>query len=137
MTQGAAVTLVPQSVPSIKPAPGFNVLYNLFPAPNPAQPNQESFLAAMVAKNPYNLPENTERDVDQLTYNPRAEAGHDNAAFDPDRDSESAQPLGARGADNQSTGRNFAQEDMETERSEQTGQIPKGTCFPAPLESLR
>jgi hypothetical protein len=69
--------------------------------------------------------------ADDLTYNPQASALHDDAAFNNDGDFESAQPLGARGADNQPTNRNFAREDKETERSEQLGQIPRCEYTPS------
>lgn len=61
--------------------------------------------------------------IDDLTYNPQADAGADNAAFNPDSYDH---PVGARGADNQPTSRDFEVEDRETTRSEQTGQIPRG-----------
>jgi hypothetical protein len=80
----------------------------------------------MVGKDPYNLPQNTERGVDQLTYNPRAAAEPDNAEYNPDKDDE-LQPIGARGADNQPTFRNAAKEDQEAEYSESTGRIPQST----------
>ncbi|KAI0360059.1 hypothetical protein OH77DRAFT_1419454 [Trametes cingulata] len=75
------------------------------------------------SRGPYNMPP-ANRDVDDLTYNPQADARPDNAAFDDNTDP-SIHPVGARGADNQPTYRDFQKEDMETERSEQTGQIPK------------
>ena len=46
------------------------------------------------------------------------------AEFNPDR-AEDLQPLGARGADNQPTGRDYGKEDMETAYSDETGQIPR------------
>ncbi|KAH8100934.1 hypothetical protein BXZ70DRAFT_907090 [Cristinia sonorae] len=63
--------------------------------------------------------------VDSLTYNAGASAGRDNDDFVPSRD-DNFQPVGARGADNQPTGRNFRQEDQEAASSEATGKIPKG-----------
>lgn len=79
----------------------------------------------MVGRDPYNLPQNTEREVDQNTFNPRAEASSDNAEYRPEID-DARQPVGARGADNQPTFRDYTREDMETERSDATGKIPKG-----------
>lgn len=67
----------------------------------------------------------TSRDVDNPTYNTQAEVGVDSAAFDPDADNSA---VGARGS-NQPTARNFEREDMETERSDQTGKIPRGILF--------
>lgn len=75
------------------------------------------------SRGPYNLPPR-ERDIDNLTYNPQADSRSDNAAFD-DTDP-SFQPVGARGADNQPTYRNAGREDLGAERSDQTGQIPRG-----------
>ncbi|EED83246.1 predicted protein [Postia placenta Mad-698-R] len=75
------------------------------------------------SRGPYNLPPR-ERDIDNLTYNPQADSRSDNAAFD---DTDPAfQPVGARGADNQPTYRNAGREDLDAERSDQTGQIPRG-----------
>ncbi|KAI0671534.1 hypothetical protein C8Q78DRAFT_991162 [Trametes maxima] len=76
------------------------------------------------SRGPYNMPAGN-RDVDNLTYNPQADARPDNAAFDESTDS-GIQPVGARGADNQLTYRDYQAEDLDTERSEQTGQIPRG-----------
>ncbi|KAI0649329.1 hypothetical protein C8Q79DRAFT_950000 [Trametes meyenii] len=76
------------------------------------------------SRGPYNLPAGN-RDVDSLTYNPQADAGPDNAAFDESTDA-GIQPVGARGADIQPTYRDYQGEDLDTERSEQTGQIPRG-----------
>lgn len=67
-----------------------------------------------------------ERGVDDQTYNPQADAGTDNAAFDPNFDSEDMHPVGARGAGNQPTGVNFEKEDADAEQSERTGKISKG-----------
>ncbi|KAI0784154.1 hypothetical protein C8Q75DRAFT_810232 [Abortiporus biennis] len=79
----------------------------------------------MVAqKSPYNLPGGG-RNVDNVTYNPQADAGRDNAAFDPDADAEDFHPVGARGAANQPTNVNFGREDREAEQSEQSNQIPR------------
>ena len=77
------------------------------------------------SKDPYHMPQNTEREVDQATYNPRADAGADNAEYNPARDDE-RQPISARGADNQPTFRNAGKEDQETAYSDETGRIPKG-----------
>ena len=66
------------------------------------------------------------RDLKSTTYNADAEAGRDSAAFDPNADNESFHPVGARGAGNQPTGRNWQGEDAETARSDETGQIPRG-----------
>lgn len=72
----------------------------------------------------------TARDqVDDLTYNPKGTMQHDDAAYNDTGDIESAHPVGARGADNQPTNRNFLQEDQETEKSEHTGKIPRCECF--------
>ncbi|KAI0768125.1 hypothetical protein BD413DRAFT_664690 [Trametes elegans] len=76
------------------------------------------------SRGPYNMPP-ANRDVDNLTYNPQADARPDNAAFD-ESSNPDLQPVGARGADNQPTYRDYKREDAETERSEQTGQIPRG-----------
>lgn len=62
--------------------------------------------------------------VDKAAYNPNALEGTDDADYNPEGTS---QPVGARGADSQPTGRNFAQEDRETGSSESTGKIPRGT----------
>ncbi|EMD34159.1 hypothetical protein CERSUDRAFT_98087 [Gelatoporia subvermispora B] len=76
------------------------------------------------SRGPYNLPPGG-RDVDSVTYNPMADARPDAAEFDPDH-ADDLQPVGARGAANQATGRNFGQEDTETAQSDKTGQIPRG-----------
>ncbi|KAH9831661.1 uncharacterized protein C8Q71DRAFT_881868 [Rhodofomes roseus] len=76
------------------------------------------------SKGPYNLPPG-ERGVDNLSYNPQADARPDNAAFDESTNPE-LHPVGARGANNQATFRDYGKEDFETERSEATGRIPKG-----------
>ena len=60
------------------------------------------------------------RDNDDRTYNSHSNSSLDNAAFDPDSDKQS---ISARGA----TTRDFEKEDLETERSDQTGTIPKGS----------
>ncbi|EKM58063.1 uncharacterized protein PHACADRAFT_182452 [Phanerochaete carnosa HHB-10118-sp] len=78
-----------------------------------------------VGKDPYNLPPNTERGVDQTTFSPRAIADSDNANYRPEIDDD-RQLVGARGADNQPTFRKFAREDQQTERSDATGHIPQG-----------
>ena len=76
------------------------------------------------SKGPYNLPP-ANRDVDNLTYNPQADARPDNAAFD-DNTNPDMHPVGARGADNQPTYRDYRKEDMETAQSDDTGRIPRG-----------
>lgn len=75
------------------------------------------------SRGPYNLPP-AGRDVDNLTYNPQADARPDNAAFDDTTDPE-IHPVGARGADNQPTYRDAGKEDTETARSDETGRIPR------------
>ncbi|TBU32540.1 hypothetical protein BD309DRAFT_1076179 [Dichomitus squalens] len=75
------------------------------------------------SKSPYNLPP-ANRDVDNMTYNPQADARSDNAAFD-DNTNPDMQPVGARGADNQPTNRDYRKEDQETTRSDETGRIPR------------
>ena len=60
------------------------------------------------------------RDNDDCTYNSYSDSSLDNAAFDPDSDKQS---ISARGA----TTRDFEKEDLETERSDKTGTIPKGS----------
>lgn len=77
------------------------------------------------SRGPYNLPSGG-GDVDSMTYNPQADARMDNAAFDENADPE-MQPVGVRGANSQQTARDFEQEDRDTERSEQIGQIPRRT----------
>ncbi|KZT67402.1 hypothetical protein DAEQUDRAFT_729035 [Daedalea quercina L-15889] len=77
------------------------------------------------SKGPYNLPPG-ERGVDDLTYNPQADAHPDNAAYD-DHTNPESHPVGARGADNQPTFRDAGKEDFEAEQSEVTGRIPKST----------
>ena len=64
-------------------------------------------------------------DNDEIAYNPSSDVWHDRAEFDDADDFESARPIAARGAESQPTDRNFTQEDVETERSEQTGKIPR------------
>ncbi|KAH9945302.1 uncharacterized protein BXZ73DRAFT_96288 [Epithele typhae] len=76
------------------------------------------------ARGPYNKP-SAGNEVDEMTYNSQADARSDHAAFDDCTDPET-QPIGARGADNQPTNRNYLQEDQETERSEETGRISSG-----------
>ncbi|RPD61161.1 hypothetical protein L226DRAFT_612867 [Lentinus tigrinus ALCF2SS1-7] len=76
------------------------------------------------SRGPYNLPPG-QREVDNMTYNPMADARPDNAAFDEDTDPD-MHPVGARGADNQPTLRDYQKEDREAERSEETGTIPRG-----------
>ena len=73
----------------------------------------------------YNLPP-AGRDVDDLTYNPMADSRLDDAAFDDETDPD-IHGLGGRGGDNQPTGRNYRQEDMETAQSAEVGTIPRGT----------
>ncbi|KAI9000512.1 hypothetical protein BD414DRAFT_471860 [Trametes punicea] len=75
------------------------------------------------SRGPYNMPPG-DRNVDDLTYNPQGDARPDNAAFD-DNTNPDVQPVGARGADNQPTYRDYQKEDQETARSEETGQIPR------------
>ena len=75
------------------------------------------------SKGPYNLPA-PNREVDSLTYTPQADAHHDNAAFDESTNPD-IHPVGARGADNQPTYRDYRAEDKETARSDETGQIPR------------
>ena len=70
-------------------------------------------------KNSYDMLPST-RDNDDRTYNSHSNSSLDNAAFDPDSDKQS---ISARGA----TTRDFEKEDLETERSDQTGTIPKGS----------
>ena len=77
------------------------------------------------SRGPYNMPP-ANRDVDNLTYNPQADARPDNAAFD-DSSNPDMHPVGARGADNQPTYRDFNQEDLEAEQSEKSQQIPRST----------
>ncbi|KAH9928338.1 uncharacterized protein B0H18DRAFT_1084509 [Fomitopsis serialis] len=74
------------------------------------------------AKGPYNLPPG-ERGVDNLTYNPMADASPDNAAYEGTNDD--FHSVGARGADNQPSFRDAGKEDLETERSDATGRIPR------------
>ena len=75
-------------------------------------------------RGPYNMPP-TDRESDDATYNPMADANVDNDEFsDPDR-----QPIAARGADSQPTSRNFDGEDDEAARSERTGEVPRGECL--------
>ncbi|KAI0329091.1 hypothetical protein GY45DRAFT_1354742 [Cubamyces sp. BRFM 1775] len=76
------------------------------------------------SRGPYNMPP-ADRNVDGMTYNPQADARPDNAAFDETTNPDS-QPVGARGADNQPTYRDYRAEDKEAERSERSGQIPRG-----------
>ncbi|PCH42140.1 hypothetical protein WOLCODRAFT_89643 [Wolfiporia cocos MD-104 SS10] len=76
------------------------------------------------SRGPYNLPAGN-RDVDDMTYNPQADARPDNAAFDETTDP-SIHPVGARGASNQPTYRDARKEDYETEKSDFTGKIPRG-----------
>ncbi|KAI0925715.1 hypothetical protein AcV5_008377 [Taiwanofungus camphoratus] len=76
------------------------------------------------ARGPYNLPPAV-RGVDDLTYNPQADAQPDNAEFDPAAVDPESQLVGARGADNQPTYRDYGQEDVEAARSDETQQIPR------------
>ncbi|KAI0711938.1 hypothetical protein C8T65DRAFT_608266 [Cerioporus squamosus] len=76
------------------------------------------------SRGPYNLPPG-DRKVDNMTYNPQADARPDNAAYDDDTYGD-MHPVGARGAANQPTNRDYQKEDRETEHSEKTGTIPKG-----------
>ena len=74
-------------------------------------------------KSSYDMPPST-RDNDDLTSNSQYHSSLDDAAFDPDSDK---QFISARGATNHPTTRDFEKEDLETERSDQTGKIPKGS----------
>ncbi|KAI0346069.1 hypothetical protein BDW22DRAFT_1352061 [Trametopsis cervina] len=65
--------------------------------------------------------------ADDMTDNPSGDMLHDDSTFNPDGDFVSAQPVGARGADNQPTGQNWVKEDQETNQSESTGRIPRCT----------
>ncbi|KAH9936054.1 hypothetical protein B0H21DRAFT_699044 [Amylocystis lapponica] len=76
-------------------------------------------------RGPYNLPP-ADRDVDDLTYNPQADARPDNAAFDPDTTDPRSHPIGARGANNQPTSVDAGREDRQAAQSERTGRIPRG-----------
>ena len=80
------------------------------------------------SRGPYNLPSGG-GDVDSMAYNPQADARMDNAAFDENADPE-MQPVGVRGTNSQQTARDFEQEDRETGRSEQIGQIPRRAHHP-------
>ncbi|KAJ3533354.1 hypothetical protein NM688_g7295 [Phlebia brevispora] len=80
-------------------------------------------MVGTTSKSSHNL-SGSERGVDDMNYNPQADARSDNAAFDPNFDNEDFHPVGARGAGNQPTGRNWEKEDQETSRSDQIGQIP-------------
>ncbi|KAI9057206.1 hypothetical protein FKP32DRAFT_1598306 [Trametes sanguinea] len=75
------------------------------------------------SRGPYNMPP-ADRNVDGLTYNAQADARPDNAAFDESTNPD-IHPVGARGADNQPTYRDYRAEDKETARSDETGQIPR------------
>ncbi|EPT01720.1 hypothetical protein FOMPIDRAFT_41334 [Fomitopsis schrenkii] len=77
-----------------------------------------------MSKKPYGPPPG-EPGVDNLTYNPQADARSDNAAFDDNFNGSDMHPVGARGADNQPTSRNAGQEDREAEQSENSRQIPR------------
>ena len=85
-------------------------------------------MAPAASRGPYNLP-GGERDVDNLTYNPQADARSDDTTFDPNTDNDSLHPVGARGAGNQPTGRDWQQEDQETASSDATGQIPRSKYY--------
>ncbi|KAI0925716.1 hypothetical protein AcV5_008378 [Taiwanofungus camphoratus] len=76
------------------------------------------------SRGPYNLPP-ADPAVDELTYNPQADARIDNAEFDPEKTDPETQPVGARGAENEPTNRDAAREDAEAARSEETGEIPE------------
>lgn len=80
------------------------------------------------SRGPYNLPP-ADPAVDELTYNPQADARIDNAEFDPEKTDPGTQPVGARGAENEPTNRDAAREDAEAARSEETGEIPESTCL--------
>ncbi|CDO75793.1 hypothetical protein BN946_scf184934.g8 [Trametes cinnabarina] len=75
------------------------------------------------SRGPYNMPP-ADRDVDNMTYNPQADARPDNAAFDESTNPD-IHPVGARGADTQPTYRDYRKEDKETAHSDETGQIPR------------
>ncbi|KAI0710112.1 hypothetical protein C8Q76DRAFT_769850 [Earliella scabrosa] len=75
------------------------------------------------SRGPYNMPP-ANREVDSLTYNPQADARPDSAEFNENTNSD-MHPIGARGADNQPTYRDYQAEDLEAEVSDQTGRIPK------------
>lgn len=79
------------------------------------------------SRGPYNLPP-ANREVDNLTYNAQADARPDSAEFN-DNTNPDVQPVGARGADNQPTNRDYAGEDREAEMSDETGRIPKGAVI--------
>lgn len=72
----------------------------------------------------YNLPPG-QREVDAASYNPMADARSDNADYEEDRDAD-LHLVGARGANDQPTFRDYQREDREAEQSEQTGSIPRG-----------
>lgn len=66
-------------------------------------------------------------DLSDEGYNPKADLKLDNQEYSAADDL----PVGARGADTEPTNRDWAKEDKETEKSERTGQIPRGmftTC---------
>ena len=75
------------------------------------------------SRGPYNMPP-ANREVDSLTYNPQADARPDSAEFN-EHTNPDMHPIGARGADNQPTYRDYQAEDLEAEVSDQTGRIPK------------
>ncbi len=79
------------------------------------------------SRGPYNLPP-ANREVDNLTYNAQADARPDSAEFN-DNTNPDVHPVGARGADNQPTNRDYAGEDREAEMSDETGRIPKGAVI--------
>lgn len=82
-------------------------------------------MSRSTGKGPYDLAPG-ERGVDNTTYNPQSDARSDNAAFDPNADNyDDFHPIGARGAGNQPSNVDFEQEDLETEGSEKTGQVPR------------
>lgn len=89
-----------------------------------------------MSKKPYGPPPG-EPGVDNLTYNPQADARSDNAAFDDNFNGSDMHPVGARGADNQPTSRNAGQEDREAEQSENSRQIPRsGYMRPSSFRTL-
>ena len=88
-------------------------------------PEHICLLVTMVkeSRGPHNMPP-ANREVDSLTYNPQADARPDSAEFNENTNPD-MHPIGARGADNQPTYRDYQAEDLEAEVSDQTGRIPK------------
>ncbi|CAL1716877.1 unnamed protein product [Somion occarium] len=66
-------------------------------------------------------------DAENYASNPQTNAHTDMTAFETTSrtEAENLQPIAARGADNQPTQRDYAREDTETERSEQTLNVLK------------